>query len=119
MFYEYFVINVDGFLFFVNYVKYIKGKCVGYKCEELDFFEIILVQACDGMLLLYFEVELIRCEILLIEKSVDEIFKVIELVVIMYYQKLIGVCIKYIWVSQFMLEMLFEWVKFFYDKFCV
>jgi DNA helicase-4 len=65
---------------------------------------------------MHLESELIKREIQLKEKSVDEILTAVEPVVITRYQKLIGVCIKHIRASQLTLEMLLERAKSLHDK---
>lgn len=115
-FHEHFAINADGSSPFVNYVEHTKGKRAGYKREELDFFETTSAQARDGTLLPHLEAQLTKREIPLTEKSVDEILKAVEPVVITHYQKLIGVCIKHIRASQLTLEMLLERAKSLHDK---
>ena len=82
----------------------------------MDFFETTSAQAHEGTLLPHLEGELIKRKIPLTEKSVDEILKAVEPVVITHYQKLIGVCIKHIRASQLTLEMLLERAKSLHDK---
>ncbi|PZU69946.1 MAG: hypothetical protein DI546_18965 [Rhizobium sp.] len=115
-FHEHFAINADGSSPFANYAEHTKGKRAGYERKELDFFETTSAQAHEGTLLPHLEGELIKRKIPLTEKSVDEILKAVEPVVITHYQKLIGVCIKHIRASQLTLEMLLERAKSLHDK---
>lgn len=115
-FHEHFAINADGSSPFPNYAEHTKSKRSGYKREELDFFETTSAQAYEGKLLPYLEAELTKRDIPLTEKSVEEILKAIEPVIITHYQKLIGVCIKHIRASQLTLEMLLERAKSLHDK---
>lgn len=115
-YHEHFAINADGSSPFENYEVHTKSKRAGYKREELDFFETTSAQSLDGELLPHLEAELVKRDIPLVEKSVDEILKAIQPVVISHYQKLIGVCIKHIRASQLTLEMLLERAKSLHDK---
>lgn len=115
-FHEHFAINADGSSPFENYLEHTRTKRAGYKREELDFFETTSAQAQDGTLLPHLEAELVKRDIPLAKKSVEEILKAIDPVVITHYQKLIGVCIKHIRASKLTLNMLLERAKSLHDK---
>lgn len=115
-FHEHLAINADGESPFKNYLLHTQNKRAGYTKEKLDFFETTSAQSQDGTMLEYLKAELEKREIPLTKKSVEEILKAVEPVVITHYQKLIGVCIKHIRASKLTLEMLLERAKSLHDQ---
>ncbi|MES0179696.1 UvrD-helicase domain-containing protein [Mesorhizobium sp. M0025] len=113
---EHFAIDADGTSPFPNYVEHAEGKRAGFRKEEIDFFETTSAQASDGTLLSHLEAELAKRDIPLSEKSVEQILKAIEPVVVTHYQKLVGVCVKHIRASRLTLEMLLERTKSLQDQ---
>jgi DNA helicase-4 len=113
---EHFAINADGTSPFENYVEHANSKREGYRKEGIDFFETTSAHAYEESLLGHLENELKQRGLSFTHRSNEEIFKVVQPVVIKHYHKLISVCIKHIRASRLTLEMLLERAKSLHDR---
>lgn len=113
---EHLAIDSDGSSPFANYVEHADSKLAAYNRAELDVFTTKSAQANDGTLLLQLEAELSKREIQFHQRSLEEILKAVEPVVIKHFQKLIAVCIKHIRAGDLTLEMLLERANSLHDK---
>ncbi len=115
-FHEHLAIDSDGSSPFANYVEHSDRKLAAYKRAELDVFTTKSAQAKDETLLFHLEAELSKREIQFQQRSLEEILKAVEPVVIKHFEKVIAVCIKHIRVGDLTLEMLLERANSLHDK---
>jgi len=113
---EHLAIDSDGTSPFANYVEHANSKLAAYNRAELDAFTTKSAEANDGTLLLRLEAELSKREIQLQQRSLEEILKAVEPVVIKHFQKVIAICIKHIRAGDLTLEMLLERANTLHDK---
>ncbi len=113
---EHLAIDSDGSSPFADYVQHANSKLAAYSRAELDVFTTKSAQADDGTLLLQLEAELSKRDIQFRQRSLEEILKAVEPVVIKHFEKLIAVCIKHIRVGDLTLEMLLERANSLHDK---
>nr|WP_246708250.1 UvrD-helicase domain-containing protein [Rhizobium laguerreae] len=113
---EHLAIDSDGSSPFADYVEHADSKLAAYSRAELDVFTTKSAQANDGTLLLQLEAELSKREIQFRQRSLEEILKAVEPIVIKHFQKLIAICIKHIRAGDLTLEMLLERANSLHDK---
>ncbi|AVC45458.1 MULTISPECIES: UvrD-helicase domain-containing protein [Rhizobium] len=113
---EHFAIDADGSSPFANYVEHADNKMAAYRRAELDVFTTTSAQANDGSLLLQLAAELLQREIPVRQRSLKDVLKAVEPVVIKHFHKLIGVCIKHIRAGHLTLDMLLERANALHDK---